>query len=662
MIIIVRTLHTTFGCQKGIFRYTKRVLRRLNMRDVVNLVPKFLFATSLSQIYFPYQSIKFAASFILLSIASHLFQTILEAQLAVSLSFISTAALTQIPVIKSIFIGEPAWHVAVAVLTLFVLIALLYRSVVKKHHESHIFVEIAPAIAMFIISFYWSSSRNLGGLNFLGKSEDNAAWLMGLSFGISDGGGIRYVNDISWGGGQVFGVFNGWTAGLKSLGLSKEYSSFDNVGALLSAFGLLLMLTVGTLISGVLRFARKIQASWESLVPLAIATFIVAYVSFASVMRLGHYSFMVAIWLVVSAIAIAEVGSNNSTPDGFKKIDTVKPILISALMVASAQSWLAITPVAALICVLLVGKYALTIYSQGLTRINYLVMGGSISVVVLLVRKILGRYIEYGLDIQNLKSYFSLEGAAVSVSPLVLTVVAAISLIGFFRSQYLDDQISEKQSHIIPVCTVIIFVLMMLIALPTVYGLNYVIQKFSLLVFITLIPFSFCAIAEIGRSTSHKLTTTLFVVVLLMALVYDQSLTNGFSYPAVGRSEQTIWANAAENELVNHPERRVVCLNTKEPDAIYSDYSAYTCNRILLGIQGLEVNDAYRDWTPLGMWLADTSRLRSLPDSVYRNMTFIVFDPTFTRTGDEVFMSALNGIPWDLVRIVDLDGNQINKT
>jgi hypothetical protein len=60
--------------------------------------PSF-FAASLSQIYFPYQSLKFIASFILLSISAHLFQTILEAQLAVSLSFISTAALTQIPVI-----------------------------------------------------------------------------------------------------------------------------------------------------------------------------------------------------------------------------------------------------------------------------------------------------------------------------------------------------------------------------------------------------------------------------------------------------------------------------------------------------------------------------------------------------------------------------------
>ena len=149
---------------------------------------------------------------------------------------------------------------------------------------------------------------------------------------------------------------------------------------------------------------------------------------------------------------------------------------------------------------------------------------------------------------------------------------------------------------------------------------------------------------------------------LVLPFIYDGSLNSGFSYPGIGRSQTTIWAKTAEAELLNNPERRVVCLNTKDPDQIFTDYAAYTCNRILIGIQGLEGNDDYEDWTRLGMWLEDTSRLRSLPDSYYENMTFIVFDSTFSRIGDEIFMSALNGIPWELVRIVDLDGNQINKT
>jgi hypothetical protein len=330
-------------------------------------------------------------------------------------------------------------------------------------------------------------------------------------------------------------------------------------------------------------------------------------------------------------------------------------------MVASAQSWLAITPVAALICAFFIAKHALNFYHQGLTRINYLVIVGSISVALLLIAKILGSYIKYGLEIQNLKTYFSLQGATATVSPLLLTVVLFIPLVGFFLSQNSDKQIGLQHSLLIPICMGLTFVLMMSIALSTVYGLNYVILKFEFLLFITLIPFNFFAIAEIGRSTSNKLNTVLIVGVLLMALMYDQSLNNGFSYPGVGRSERIIWAKAAENELLNHPERRVVCLNTKDPDKIYSDYTAYTCNRILVGIQGLEDNDDYADWIRLGMWLTDTSRLRSLPNSYYENMTFIVFDPTFSRVGDEVFMSALNGIPWELVRIVDLNGKQINK-
>ena len=631
------------------------------MRDVVDLVPRFLFAASLSQIYFPYQSIKFAASFIMLSIAAHLFQTILESQVAIALAFIFTAALAQLPIIKLLYVNKPAWHVVTTVIVIYVFLAVLSRFAFKKNNEIHFFVEFVPAITMFFISIFWSSSRNLGGLSFLGQSEDNAAWLMGLSFGLSEGGGIHYVSEMSWASGPVLGVFSGWISGLKSLDLERSFVYFDNVGSLLSAFALLLILTVGTLVASVLRFAKKIGATWESLIPLAFGAFVVIYVSFTNVMRLGHYSFMVAIWLVVSAIAISEVGfTAHSNRDKSIQIEKFKPFLISVLMVASAQSWLAITPVAALICSYLIAKYAFTTYRQRLNLINFFVICGSVFVSVLLTYKILGRNLRYGLDIQNLKTYFLLEGATATVSSFLLAVFLVIPIIGLFLSQNSDLQVERQQRFLIPACMALSFALMMFISLPTVYGINYVIQKFEFLLFVTLAPFNFYAIAKIGSSIKHKFNTLLLIVLLLIVLMYDQSLNKGFSYPGLQRSEEVIWADTAEKELLNHPERKVVCLNTKEPDDVYSDVTAYECNRILIGIQGLEGNDDYEDWTRLGMWLVDTSRLRSLPDSYYEKMTFIVFDSNFSRNGDEVFMSAFDGIPWDKVRAVDLDGTVIH--
>ena len=637
------------------------MISRQYVREAGYTIPNFLFAASLSQLYFPYDSFKFAGSFLLLSFSAYLFQTILEAQLAIALSFVSTAALTQIPIIKLLYINNPAWRIALTVLLVFVFLAALYRLAIKKNNKSHFIVEFVPAIAMFFISVFWSSTRDLGGLNFLGQSEDNAAWLMGLSFGLSDGEGIHYVSGMSWASGPVLGAFSGWIAGLMSLGLERSYVYFDNVGSLLSAFGLLLMLTVGTLMSGVLRFAKRIGSTWESLIPLSIGSFVVIYVSFTSVMRLGHYSFMVAIWLVICAIAISEVGDENQPNANMnEKIEKIKPILISALIVASAQSWLAITPAAALVCTYLIAKYAFTVYRQRLIRINSLVICISIFVSMVLIYKILGRNLKYGLEIQNLKTFFLLEGSAATVSSFLLTLFIVIPIIDIFLSQKSELLVKGQQRFLIPACMVLTFVLMMSIALPTVYGVNYVIQKFEFLLFITLVPFNFYAIAKIRNSITDKFYTLLLVVVLLMVLMYDQSLNKGFSYPGVGRSERVIWANAAENELLNYPERHVVCLNTKEPDDVHSDMAAYECNRILIGIQGLEGNDDYEDWTRLGMWLVDTSRIRSLPDSYYENMTFIIFDSDFSRQGDEVFMSALNRIPWDKVRAVDLDGTVIH--
>ncbi len=632
------------------------------MRDVVKLAPKVLFAASLSQIYFPYQSIKFVACFLLLSIATHLFQTILEAQLAISLSFISTAALTQIPVIRRLFIGEPAWHVAVAVVVVYILVAALFRSVVKVHNESHFFVEVAPAIAMFIISYYWSSSRNLGGLNFLGQSEDNAAWFMGLSFGLSNGGGIRYLSEMSWGGGPVFGVFNGWIVGLKSLGLSREYSSFDNVGSLLSAFGLLLVLTTGSLISLVTRFARRAGAKLGTLIPISLGASMVIYVSFASVMGLGHYTFMVAIWLVISALSVTELNlDERNLRIRSKSIEVIRPILLSVFMIGAALSWRAITPVAIIVC----GHFLIQVFNRFINQklnknMSLLILGMLIPIIFLFI-KLFGSDTKRGLNLENLKSYFSLEGAAVTVTPLLLFLFVMVGVIGFLL---LAEHVIEKRNElmiIVPAYMLLTFILMILIALPTVYGIRYVIQKFELLLFVTFVPLSFFTVAMFSQKLKQKYAAYLMVALLVLPFIYDGSTKSGFSYPGVGRSQKTIWSMSAEAELLNNPERRVVCLNTKDPDKVFTDYAAYTCNRILVGIQGLEGDDDYEDWTRLGMWLEDTTRLRSLPDSYYENMTFIVFDPTFSRIGDETFMSALNAIPWDLVRIVDLNGNEIER-
>ena len=641
--------------------YTKRMIRHLSARDYFNLVPKFLFAASLSQIYFPYQSLKFIASFILLSIAAHLFQTILEAQLAVSLSFISTAALTQIPFINLLFIDKPAWRVAVAVLVLFVLIACLFRLVVKGHQESHLFVEIAPAIAMFVISFYWSSSRNLGGLNFLGQSEDNAAWFMGLSFGLSDAGGIHYVPDMKWGGGPVFGVFNGWIVGLKSIGLSREYSSFDNVGSLLSAFGLLLVLTVGLLTALVLRFAKGIGANLGSLLSLSLGASLIGYVSFTSVMNLGHYTFMVAIWLVLSALSVTELNlEERYLRIHYKNLEAIRPILLSALMIAAALSWRAITPVAIFVCGHFLIQSLNRLIKQKLNKNMVLLTLGLAIPIVYLFMNVFGGDIKRGLSLKNLKTYFSLEGAAVTVSPMVLFLFVMVGAVGFL---ILTESESEKRNELlitVPAYTLLTFILMILIALPTVYGVKYVIQKFELLLFVSFVPLSFFAIAKFSQKVNLKYAAHVFVALLVLPFIYDGSINSGFSYPGIGRSQTTIWAKTAEAELLNHPDRRVVCLNTKDPDPIFTDYVAYTCNRILIGIQGLEGNDDYEDWTRLGMWLEDSSRLQSLPDSYYENMTFIVFDSTFSRIGDEIFMGALNGIPWEKVRAVDLSGSVIN--
>lgn len=636
---------------------------RLRFQEIANLFPKFLFAASLSQLYFPYQSIKFSLSFILLFFAAYLFQSILESLIAISLSIIFVAALTRTPLIQKLFNDKPAWRIALAEMAVYLLCAIVYRFVIKKNHKNHFFVELVPVVAMTVISFYWSTSRNLGGLNFMGQSEDNAAWFMGLSFGLSKEGGIRYVDEMSWGGGPVFGVFNGWIVGLKSLGLSREYTAFDNIEGLLSAFGLLLVLTTGSLTSVILRFARRVGAGLNALVPLSIAAITLTYICFTAVMGFGHYTFMVAIWFVACAVSVTELNLDSQLPKIItKERETIRPVLVAIFIAAAALSWRAITPVAILIC----GHFLFdavhpSLFSRKKWSANKVITsGGLFLLLTYLFIKIFGGDTKRGLSIQNLKRFFSLEGRAATVSPLLLFMFVIFGIAGFLL---LTESLTGKRNElaiVVPAYMLITFILMMLISLPTVNGIRYVIHKFELLLFISFLPLCFFNVIRYSQKIKIKIGPVLLLSLLLMPVLYDGSLNSGFAYPGSIRAQKTIWAQVASSELLSHPERKVVCLNTKEPDETFSDYSAYTCNRILIGIQGLEGNNDYEDWTRLGMWLEDTSRLRSLPDSYYENMTFIVYDPKFSRTGDQIFMSAIEGIPWEKVRAVDLFGNIVH--
>lgn len=627
----------------------------------------FIIAVSLTQIYFPYSSVKFViASIVVASVFSQL-KSSLEILIAISVAFAVVALSAQLPGIRKVFIDQSVGATSTAVFVAIVVLAAVKRYKFSSVSKVSIFGNLIPSFVMFGTSYFWSASRNLGGLSFLGRTEDNAAWLMGLSFGLKTGNGIRNLADLGWAGGPTLGMFNALTMSLQQASLSRGYTYFDNIDTIIRSFGLLLTLTLGTAVALVVQFALNQRRKFFVYLPVATGTLVLIYMGCASVMRVGHYSFLLAIWLMISALSISEILQLKTlNVKNSKTISVCKQIAIVALVVTASMSWRAITPVGLLIALYFMFNAAYenrNIFVNRFKESPWVVLpavgftvGGLYSLYVFL-----GGDLENGLNLTVLKKILTIEGGTATVSVFLLVTLLVVTWLPYLLVKGESDERMKNHETVIPFSMLFVFVLMMFISYVTEgHGLYYAVQKYELLFAICMIPMAMKAIVRFSSpEKSHWISLGSILLVLSM-FFYDGSLSAGLSYPGVDRSEKVVWAKVAESELRDHPERRVVCLNTSDPDKMFADYVAYTCNRILIGLQGLEGNDDYEDWTRLGMWLTDTSRLESLPDSYYETITFIILDPKFSRTGDEIVMRAINSIQWGKARAIGLDGELVS--
>jgi len=624
-------------------------------------------AVSLTQIYFPYSSIKFVIASLVFTAIFSQFKSSLEILIALSVAFSVVALSAQLPGVREVFIDQSVGATSAAVFVAIVVLAAVNRYKSSSVSKVSIFGNLIPSFVMFGTSFFWSASRNLGGLSFLGRTEDNAAWLMGLSFGLKSGNEIRNIADLGWAGGPTLGMFNALAMSLQQTSLSRGYIYFDNIDTIIRSFGLLLTLTLGTAVALVVQFAVNQGRKFFVYLPVATGTLVLIYMGCASAMRVGHYSFLLAIWLMIAALSISEILQLKTlNVKNSKTISVCRQVAIVALVVTASMSWRAITPVGLLIALyfmfiaafenrkIIVNRFKKSPWVV-LPTIGFTVIG------LYTLYVFLGGDLENGLNLTVLKKILTIEGGTATVSGLVLIALLVLAWLPYVMVNGGSDTRKRNFETVLPLSMLFVFVLMMFISYVTEgHGLYYAVQKYELLLAICMIPLAMKTIVRISSPDKSHWISLGSILLVLSLFFYDGSLSAGLSYPGVDRSETVVWAKVAESELRDHPERRVVCLNTSDPDKMFADYVAYTCNRILIGLQGLEGNDDYEDWTRLGMWLTDTSRLESLPSSYYESITFIVLDPKFSRTADEIVMRAINSIQWDKARAVDLDGNLVS--
>ena len=109
----------------------------------------FIIAVSLTQIYFPYSSVKFVIASIVFSTVFSQFKNSLEILVAVSVAFSVVALSAQLPGIREVFIDQSAAVTPIAVFVAIAVLAAASRSKFSSVSQVSIFGNLIPSFVMF---------------------------------------------------------------------------------------------------------------------------------------------------------------------------------------------------------------------------------------------------------------------------------------------------------------------------------------------------------------------------------------------------------------------------------------------------------------------------------------------------------------------------------
>jgi hypothetical protein len=207
------------------------------------------------------------------------------------------------------------------------------------------------------------------------------------------------------------------------------------------------------------------------------------------------------------------------------------------------------------------------------------------------------------------------------------------------------------------------------------YAPQYAAYKVLYMVCLVVTPISIAGLTVVVEKASKSADFTVlavFVVVVMGSATYFEP------YPRVKNllvtSPAEFWVDAAIKELAKNPDRLLLCLDTREQ---WQGQDARDCSRQLAGIQGKT------DITPL-VWLeanicrATSADVAALPAEFWQNVTFLVTDSQRLVSTDECDrygwagpglpdderypIGALSGVPWNVVRVIGPDGEEVKKS
>jgi len=639
-------------------RETPHLLRTQGL--VPRLVLAFLNSSSIALIYGSPVTPGYWKLALPLFFFAYLVQQTLEFFLVISIGLSIIGSIAAMPGMRMILVdSSPAQFQILTLSTCFLTFQLFRKLDIPiflrapnrdRFNQSH----LAGVIAL-LATYFWSNHSNISAFALLSKAEDNAAWLLGLSSNIVPTEKLAFSLKSGTESGPFIAIFHFINQANFSLTHAGRFSYVDNSKVLLGEYRLITVLLIGFAASFTLRLSSYFRPSWKSLFSSLLVFAIVMMMAIGSVFVRGHLSFLVAYWLVTTAILYSlYTGHSNSVSSHTSR--SCHKFFCVILVMAASQSWKPLTPL-----VVFVLAYFLidTIFSfkpnnvlKSKAWIKVMFPSLAMFTLIFVTWKTLGPVLITSIHPSYFGQLLSETGGVETPSYLFSSVL----FVGLVLCVALTSKSLPLLATLRNLLGLLIFYYLIILTASLTMGNhreNYASSKIGLLVFLTSISVFACVSPTWSiKPTFQKSVVPQLLCVLL--LIGEGSFIRQSQNMVQPREAAPNWIETAFKSIADSPELGIVCL-----PSMSETYSNYLCNRMVQGLQGNTDDPNFDNWTGLGTYTKDPEFLVNLPQSFFKT-TVLLLPSDFSihqKFDDNVVNRVFERIPWLDTQKYKISGN-----
>jgi len=616
---------------------------------------RLLIAFSICSIFYPRNSLVFLVATTLLGLVFLTARTVFVSLASIPVGVATATIFASMPFLKNLVIEGPAIRLflvfALSVVG-FCIVSSRYGAdpTRKADPYAEMLCEVIPALVFAITSHLWIFRSPTAAFGFLLQSEDNSAWLQGLSYSFKSQGHLIFSSDGSWSGGIGLAAWGSILQFVHSFSFGTNFTRALNPLVLVHGYGFLIASIMAIFVSLALRFSSSEKShTATSALGVAFGTSLVVYGTSALISVSGHLSFLIVIWILSCAMGLSALRRTSTAIYG-----VYSRIIFALLGIFAALVWIPLTPLGLGMVII---SLAPIIYRRLIRSFtSYSDFRKSFPIIFALLGFFvyswiaLGGVMRVGLNPAWVNTTLTYAGGITGLSPLLFAVVImtllflAITIHGPLGS----DLIFAKS--ILGLLAIYVLALDAFSWLGKSGGLNYAALKTTFLLAALTLPISVAFLSNYMQDRIRKYGAVVCAVIVALVMFNDGTLASKLTWPSSNKDYAPAWAPYVIESAQNYPEREIICIDTTLENI--KAYDSYTCGRISAGLLGSVDNPDIDTWAPLGLYLADVEPLLKLPEDFFSNLTIVAMDPNNRTSKDPLIDKVLQRIPWSIVHVV----------